>query len=183
MNTKVNVPKRLLEICHHIIMVVSVRQNIYREWVSAGKLLKALVGFFTVFIVSTLLIIIFVGVAFQYPLLIVVLSSVVAFVLFVFWNYKGINIQVSNTSLFINYGIFNRKSIPLEDIVSCEPIKASFGRYGGIGVRYGVDGSWAYTTSFGNAVKLILQKGRPFAFSSNNPEKICNIINQTKGMA
>ena len=87
---------------------------------------------------------------------------------------------MSNKKLLINYGIFNRKSILLEDIISCEKIKASFRRYGGIGVRYGSDGSWAYTTSFGDAVKIILTKGKPFVFSSKNAEKICSIINQTR---
>jgi len=155
---------------------------VYEEWVAAGTLVKALVGFFSLLIICILLITIVVGVAIQHPFLIVVLASPLAFVLLVFWNYKGIRIQVSNKKLLINYGIFNRKSIPLEDIISCETIKASFGRYGGIGVRYGIDGSWAYTTSFGNAVKIVLQRGRPFVFSSNNPEKICNIISQTKNM-
>jgi hypothetical protein len=155
---------------------------VYEEWVAAGTLVKALVGFFSLLIMCILLITIVVGLAIQHPFLIIVLSSVVAFDLFLFWNYKGIRIQVSNKKLLINYGIFNRKSIPLEDIISCETIKASFGRYGGIGVRYGIDGSWAYTTSFGNAVKIILRRGRPFVFSSNNPEKICNIINQTKNV-
>jgi energy-coupling factor transporter transmembrane protein EcfT len=155
---------------------------VYEEWVAAGTLVKALVGFFSLLITCILLTTIVVGVAIQHPFLIVVLASPLAFVLLVFWNYKGIRIQVSNKKLLINYGIFNRKSIPLEDIISCETIKASFGRYGGIGVRYGIDGSWAYTTSFGNAVKIVLQRGRPFVFSSNNPEKICNIISQTKNV-
>ncbi len=155
---------------------------VYEEWVAAGTFVKALVGFFSLLIICILLITIVVGVAIQHPFLIVVLASPLAFVLLVFWNYKGIRIQVSNKKLLINYGIFNRKSIPLEDIISCETIKASFGRYGGIGVRYGIDGSWAYTTSFGNAVKIVLQRGRPFVFSSNNPEKICNIISQTKNV-
>jgi len=68
----------------------------------------------------------------------------------------------------------------LKDIASCETIKASFGRYGGVGVRYGFDGSLAYTTSFGNAVKIVPRKGRTFVFSSNKPEKICQIIKKEK---
>ena len=155
---------------------------VYEEWVAAGTLVKALVGFFSLLIMCILLITIVVGVAIQHPFLIVVLASPLAFVLFVFWNYRGTRIKVTTENLLINYGIFNRKSIPLEDIVSCEPTKASFRRYGGIGVRYGIDGSWAYTTSFGNAVKIILRRGGPFVFSSNNPEKICNIISQTKNV-
>jgi len=155
---------------------------VYEEWVAAGTLAKALVGFFSLLIMCILLIIIVVGVATQHPFLIVVLASPLAFVLFVFWNYRGIRIKVTTESLLIYYGFFNRKRIPIADIVSCEPTKASFGRYGGIGIRYGTDGSWAYTTSFGNAVEIVLPKGKPFVFSSNNPEKICNIINQPKNV-
>jgi hypothetical protein len=153
---------------------------VYVEWVPAGTLIKALAGFFPLLGLCILLITIAVGVAIQHPFLIVAFASPLAFVLFLFWNYRGVKIQLSNKDLLVSYGIFNQKSIRLEDIVSCEPIKASFGRYGGVGVRYGTDGSWAYTTSFGNAVKIILRKGRPFVFSSNNPEKICNIINQMR---
>ena len=155
----------------------------YHEWVSAGLFVKATVTLVIVVVLCVLSITIITGVAFQNPFWIIVSASVTLFLLLIFWNYRGIRIQLNTEKLVVNYGIFNQKAIRLADIVSCEPIQASFGRYGGIGVRYGVDGSWAYTTSFGNAVKLILQKGRPFAFSSNNPQKICNIINQTKGMA
>jgi hypothetical protein len=152
------------------------RQVVYREWVPAGTLIKALVGFFSLLIMCILLITIAVDFAIQHPFFIVVLASPLAFVLLVFWNYRGIRIKVTTENLLINYGIFNRKSILLEDIVSCEPTKASFGRYGGIGVRYGTDGSWAYTTSFGNAVEIVPKEGRTFVFSSNNPQKICQII-------
>jgi len=153
---------------------------LYVEWVPAGTLIKALVGFLSLLSLCILLITIAVGVAVQHPFLIVVLASPLAFVLLLFWNYRGIQIKVTTNKLSIYYGFFNRKHILIGDIASCEPTKASFGRYGGIGIRYGTDSSWAYTTSFGNAVKIVLRKGRPFVFSSNNPEKICNIINQMK---
>ncbi|MDH5482527.1 MAG: PH domain-containing protein [Candidatus Bathyarchaeota archaeon] len=120
------------------------------------------------------------GFAFQNPFWVVLPSGLTASLLLLFWNYRGIEIEVNSKSLLVSYGIFNRRSIPLEDIVSCEPTKASFGRYGGVGIRCGVDGSWAYTTSFGNAVKIIPRKGREFVFSSNDPAKICRIIKQLK---
>jgi len=156
---------------------------LYVEWVPAGALIKALVGFFSLLSLCILLITIAVGVAIQHPFLIVVLASPLAFVLFVFWNYRGIRIKVTTESLLIYYGFFNRKRILIADIASCEPTKASFGKYGGIGIRYGTDGSWAYTASLGDAVKIILRKGKPFVFSSNNPEKICSIINQMKNVS
>jgi hypothetical protein len=153
---------------------------VYVEWVPAGTLIKALVGFFSLLNLCILLITIAVGFAIRHPFLIVALASPLALVLFLFWNYRGIRIKVTAEKLLIYYGFFNRKHIPIVDIVSCEQTKASFGRYGGIGVRYGTDGSWAYTTSLGDAVKIILRKGKPFVFSSNNPEKICSIINQMR---
>jgi hypothetical protein len=153
---------------------------VYSEWVPAGTLMKVLVGSFSLLILCVLSITIAVGVAIQHPFLIVLFASTLAFVLFVFWNYRGIRIQVTNKELLSKYGFFNRKRILIRDIVSCEPTKASFGRYGGIGVRYGTDGSWAYTASFGDAVKIIRQKSRSFVFSSNNPEKLCSVINQIK---
>jgi len=156
---------------------------VYVEWVPAGTLMKALVGSFSLLISCVLLITIAVGVAIQYPFLIVLLASPLAFVLFTFWNYRGIQIQVTSKELLTKYGFFNRKRILIGDVVSCEPTKASFGRYGGIGVRYGTDGSWAYTTSLDDAVEIILRKGKPFVFSSNNPEEICNIINQMKSVS
>jgi len=156
---------------------------VYLEWVPAGTLIKALVGFFSLLSLCILLITIAVGFAIQHPFFIVVLASPLAVVLLVFWNYRGIRIKVTAKKLLIYYGFFNRKHIPIVDIVSCEPTKASFGRYGGIGVRYGTDGSWAYTTSLGDAVKIILRKGKPFVFSSNNPEKICGIINQMRAQS
>jgi len=164
-------------------MWVNMKDVLYVEWVPAGTLIKALVGFFSLLSLCIILITIAVGVAIQHPFLIVVLASPLAFVLFLFWNYRGIRIKVTTESLLIYYGFFNRKRILIVDIVSCEPTKASFGRYGGIGVRYGTDGSWAYTTSLGDAVKIILRKGKPFVFSSNNPEKICNIINQMRNVS
>jgi hypothetical protein len=165
---------------HCILLVVDLEKNIYREWVPMGALVKCLVGFFSIIIVfGTLFIALSVpdiqdifGIAFG--------VSIWAFVLLLFWNYKGIKIQLSTKELYVRYGFFNQKSIQLNDIVSCETIKASFGRYSGIGVRYGIDGSQAYTTSFGDAVKIIPSKGRIFVFSSHSPKKICYIINKTK---
>jgi len=151
----------------------------YSEWVPAGALVKGLMVMFSAIIVFVTFGLflqgrtsgenIF-GLAFGWGIL--------ALVLFLFWNYRGLKIQIASSKLFVNYGLFNQKSFLLNDITSCKRIKASFGRYWGVGVRYGFDGSLAYTTSFGDAVMVILKKGRPFVFSSHNPKEICDIINQ-----
>lgn len=97
------------------------RQVIYRECVPVGLFVKIIGGFVSLLTLCILLILITTGYVFQNPFWIVISTSVLAFLLLLFWNYKGIKIQLSTKGLLINYGILNRKSIPLEDIVSCEP--------------------------------------------------------------
>jgi hypothetical protein len=108
-----------------------------------------------------------IGVAFAWVILSVLL--------FIFWNYRGLRIQIMNDRLSLNYGLFDKKSFLLKEIVSCKKTKA-LGRYLGVGVRLGLDGSMAYTTSFGNAVEVTPKKGRTFVFSSKNPDLICELI-------
>ncbi len=156
--------------------------TVYTEWVSAGLLWKALLTLVSLIILCLLIITVAVGGAVQKALWGVFSVSVLVFLVSLLFllNYRGIRIQVTHNRVIITYGLFNRKHIPLSDIVSCEPTKASLRKYLGIGIRYGTDRSWAYTTSFGDAVKITLQRERPFVFSSNNPEQVCNAINQTR---
>ena len=150
---------------------------VYREWVPAGTLVKGLMAIFSVIVVfGTSVIVLLIEMSIEDVFGIAFAWAILAFVLFLCWNYRGIRIQIGSNRLFVHYGFFNQKSILLKDITSCETIKASFRRYGGVGVRYGFDGSWAYTTSFGKAVKIVPRDGRAFVFSSNKPEKICQII-------
>jgi len=160
--------------------VVGMNDVLYEEWVPAGTLMKVLAGSFSLLMLCMLFVTVTVGVVIEYPFLPVAFACFLGFFLFVFWNYRGLRIKMNGKNLLVDYGLFNRKRIPIVDMVSCEPIKASFGRYGGVGVRYGTDRSWAYTTSLGDAVKIVPCKGRPFVFSSNDPERICNIINELK---
>lgn len=154
-------------------------QPVYHEWVPTGAFVKATIWA----VASSIAFLLLILAAFLYPLntegLIGFGVSTLAllFILILLLNFRGIKIQLSSEELMVDYGLFNHKSIRMDDIVSCNLVKASFRRFGGIGVRYGLDGSWAYTTSFGNAVEIIPKKGRTFVFSSNNPGKICQIIN------
>jgi hypothetical protein len=153
----------------------------YSEWVSAGALVKGLfimISLIVVFVTLTvflfsaeLLLEDFFGIAFSWVIL--------AFILFLFWNFRRLHIEIKNDRLLLDYGLFNKKSFSLQEIVSCKKTK-TLGRYFGIGVRYGVDGSIAYTTSFANAVEVTPKLGRIFVFSSKNPDKVCEII--TKAM-
>lgn len=151
----------------------------YNEWIPAGALVKGLFALVSAIIVFVTVAVFFFseeslvedifGVAFSWAIL--------AVLLFIFWNFRGLRIQITNSRLFLDYGLFNKKSFLLKEIISCKKTKA-FGRYLGVGVRYGLDGSIAYTTSFANAVEITPKIGRTFVFSSKNPDKVCEIINK-----
>ena len=154
-------------------------QTAYHEWVPAGAFMKVTL----LAVASSILLLLFILAAFLHPLNIegligfgVAILTLIS-VLILFLNFRGIKIQLSSEELTVDYGLFNHKSIRMEDIVSCNLVKVSFRRFGGVGVRYGLDRSWAYTTSFGDAVEIVPKRGRTFVFSSNHPEKICQIIN------
>jgi hypothetical protein len=107
---------------------------------------------------------------------IVFLTLIVAFGLIIL-NFRKFNIKVNSENIEVGYGIIKKK-ISLNEVVSCEPTMAEGRVYGGVGIRLGVDGSLAYTTSFGNAVKIMRRNGVPFVFSTKNPEKLSKIINK-----
>ncbi len=153
---------------------------LYSEWVSAGKFVKTIVGFISLLALIVVVISIWVSISINNPYFSVIIALPLTFVLVLYGNYRGIRIRVTSKQIVIGYVLFNRKRIQMSDIVSCEPTTANFGKYWGVGIRYGTDGSWAYSTSFGNAVKIVQLKGRPFVFSSNKPNEICNIISQIK---
>ena len=153
-------------------------QIVYYEWVPTGKFVKATV----LAVVSSIVFLLLMLVVFFHLVNTVgligsgVLLCTLTFILILLLNFRGIRIQLSSEELMVDYGLFNHKSFRMDAILSCNLVKASFRRFGGVGIRYGLDGSWAYTTSFGNTVEIVPKKGRTFVFSSNNPEKICQII-------
>jgi hypothetical protein len=69
-----------------------------------------------------------------------------------------------------------RRSFKLKDIISCKPVKISFGDYLGMGIRLGWDGSIAFNTRFGNAVRIKIKKHRDYVLTCNNPRKLCRVL-------
>jgi len=153
----------------------------YSEWVPAGALVKssfAMVSLIVVFV--TFAVFSFSkALAVEDILGVLVAWVVLAILVLVFYNYRGLQIKISDQRLSVEYGRFDKKSLLLNEIVSCKKTKA-FGRYLGVGVRVGLDGSMAYTTSFATAVEVTPKAGRVFVFSSKNPDSVCEIINQRK---
>lgn len=160
---------------------LSMENGIYSEWVPAGALVKGLFAGFSLYIVVfSLAILFFTELSAETVYGLVFGWAILGFLLFVFWNYRGLKIQISNGALSVVYGVFNRKTFLLTDVVSCHKTKASFGRYWGVGVRYGSDGSVAYSTSFGDAVEVLPKVGKKFVFSSKRPDLVCEIIEKSK---
>lgn len=149
----------------------------YNEWVPAGHLVRALFAMVAgIVVIASLAVLLYSRASLMENISGISLSWVVlAFLVFIFWNYRGLRIRIKNNSLMLTYGLFDKKSFQLTDIVSCKKTRA-LGRYLGIGIRYGLDHSIAYTTSFGNAVEITLREGRVFVFSSRNPDRVCEII-------
>lgn len=108
----------------------------------------------------------------------VIAGAVSIGVAFVAWNYRAIEIRLSRKAFEARYGIFNKTVIPVSEIESCKSTNASFGRYFGIGVRLGRDGTWAYTAFFGSAVEIRRRSHKPFVVSSKRPQDLCQSINK-----
>ena len=68
-------------------------------------------------------------------------------------NINKLDINTNTERIEVRYGLM-KKVIPMKEIVSYEPHIAGFHLYGGIGIRRGIDGSLAFTTSFGNSMKI-----------------------------
>ncbi len=149
----------------------------YREWVPTGALVKGLFAMVSIIVVIvTFAVFIFnEGLLVEDILGVLVAWVVLAILLLVLWNYRGLQIKITDESLFVDYGRFDKKSFLLKDITSCKKTKA-FGRYIGIGVRFGLDGSMAYTTSLATAVEVTPKEGRVFVFSSKNPDRVCEML-------
>ena len=153
----------------------------YTEWVPMGKLVKGLVAMFvSLEIIISATILYFGGLTAESLIGVALGWSVLALIGFLVWNYRGISIEISNGRLSVDYGLFNKKSFLLDEITYCNGTKSNLGRYFGVGIRYGRDGSVAYTTSFGEAVEVGPKEGRVFVFSSKKPGKVCETVNRLK---
>ena len=150
---------------------------LYKEWIPIGKFVKGLVLFVCLLFIS-IGIIITAFIPQELMFLSIILGVVSLFIFLIYWNYRGLKIILTKNQLDVEYGIFNHKKIPIKKITRCEITKANFRKYLGVGIRFGSDGSLVYNTDFGEAVKLTFQDGRPFVFSTRNPQEICNLINK-----
>lgn len=97
--------------------------------------------------------------------------------IFIYINFRSLEIKVQGRTLEFGFGIF-RKKILLTDVVSCEECSISLWKYGGIGIRVNLlDGSVCYNTRFGKGVRIkIKNKKRDYVLTSDNPQALCQAL-------
>jgi len=155
-----------------------VNSEIYRErlvmatWVSL--LLGFVMGILAVMVCINLIFLINIG---RKTFLTAVLFGAEALFILVYLVFMRLDISIGPERIEVRFGII-KKTIPIEEILSCEPTHASFTVYGGVGIRYGIDGSMAFTTSFGDAIKIRKKRGRSFVFSTNRQSEVLEHINR-----
>jgi hypothetical protein len=82
----------------------------YAEWVPMGKLVKGIVAMFVsleVFISFTILY--FEGLSMESCVGITIVWGILAFIGILFWNHRGLHIQISGGRLTVVFGIFLKK--------------------------------------------------------------------------
>jgi hypothetical protein len=155
-----------------------VNSEIYRERLVMAPWVSLLFGF----VIGILAVMVYVDLYFginlgRKTILTTVLLGAEALLILVYLVFMRLDISIDPERIEVRFGII-RKTIPIEEIVSCEPTHANFKVYGGVGIRYGIDGSKAFTTSFGDAVKIRKRRGRSFVFSTNRPFEVLEYINR-----
>jgi len=65
---------------------------------------------------------------------------------------------VTERAIHAKYGLWG-PTIPLESVVSCKVVPYDWLKYGGWGIRRGIDGSWAYVPGSGSVVEIAYRDG------------------------
>ena len=147
---------------------------VYREHVLLGQWTSIAIGLLIA--VLTPLIILQVFASSREPYLAILYFVLDLFFILIFINFRKLDVTIYPTVITVSFGIITKK-IPLEEVLSCEPVKARLDVYTGAGVRIGGDGALAFITRIGgDAVKLHLSSSRPFVFSTNRQNEIIYTI-------
>jgi hypothetical protein len=91
-------------------------------------------------------------------------------------NFYKLKITITNEYFDFRFGLIGNK-IRIKDIQQCEVVDITFKNYLGAGIRYGFDGTLAYNTRFGKAVRLkVKDRKRDYVITTNEPERICRLL-------
>ena len=86
-----------------------------------------------------------------------------------------LNIAITNSELTVGFGLLKHR-IALDNIEYVEVRRFPWWKYGGFGVRYGLDWSVAYVVNYNPGVRVVPKRGRVLFFSTNRPEDAADII-------
>ncbi len=103
------------------------------------------------------------------------LVLVVLLLLFLYFSLRTLRIRVTKRDLSVSFGVIGT-SIPLSEVLHVETEKPSFWRYGGLGIRWGWDGSVGYLMNYGDAVRVTRRRGRAILFSTRSPDEVVAVI-------
>lgn len=149
---------------------------VFSEWIPMSKFILILFAFVIAVLISTAITTsIFAPETRAY--LLPIYTVLCLFFVLIGLNYRGIRITITKNEIKVKFGLLNKKTISIDELVACEVIQATIGKYFGLGARIGFDCSLAFITNFGDAVKLTYQENKLFVFSSRNSQEICNILN------
>lgn len=105
------------------------------------------------------------------------LVAIELFLTIIWWNFRKLNILITDEYLKFGFGIFSKR-IPRKEIVSCKPFDIRFGQYFGIGIRFGwLNNTVLYNTRFGKAVRIrIKNHKRDYVITTDDPKKLCTAL-------
>ncbi len=103
------------------------------------------------------------------------LFLVILLLIFIYFSLRTLRIRVTDTDLRVAFGVIGT-SIPLSEVLHVEAEKPSFWRYGGMGIRWGWDGSVGYLMNYGDAVRVTRRRGRAILFSTRSPDEVVAVI-------
>lgn len=92
------------------------------------------------------------------------------------WMFRSLTIEISDSDLIWYFGSgWPRKSVPLSEIVSAEPIRTGF--WNGWGIHY-TRGGWLYNVSGHDAVAIKLRNGKQFCLGTDQPAELAAALPQ-----
>ncbi|MBN2336043.1 hypothetical protein JXL21_10835 [Candidatus Bathyarchaeota archaeon] len=93
----------------------------------------------------------------------------------IYFVFRTLRIEVAGGVLEIGFG-FIKTRINLSDVVHVEAVKPPWWRYGGLGLRWGFDGSVAYIIRYGPGIRVVSTKRRPLFFNTRNPDELLRVL-------
>jgi hypothetical protein len=112
----------------------------------------------------------------NHPAPTVFLFALDVLIILVFLTFSRMTVRIDSTKVRLRLGVI-AKEVRMEEVVNAAVENPMLRTYGGIGIRYGTDGSMAFLSSLGTAVKLTRRNGRPILFSTRRAPEVSQLVN------